>query len=108
MKRIRLAIAALALVSTVPFSGHAHGASPVTTPSGLKSSGTLTIGTNFGYPPMEDFTGSNANVPYGADIDLGRALAAKMGLKANFLNITNLRRLLSDFSSTSLTSLCRR
>jgi polar amino acid transport system substrate-binding protein len=38
---------------------------------------------------MEDFTGASANVPYGADIDLGRAIAAKMGLKANFLNITD-------------------
>jgi polar amino acid transport system substrate-binding protein len=89
MKRMRLAIAALAIISILPISSVVQGAAPVTAPSGLKSSGTLTIGTNFGYPPMEDFTGSSANVPYGADIDLGRALAAKMGLKATFLNITD-------------------
>lgn len=79
----------VALAALVPFSSSVHGAAPVTAPTGLKVSGTLTIGTNFGYPPMEDFTGANANVPFGADVDLGRALAAKMGLKANFLNITD-------------------
>jgi len=89
MKRTRLLIAAVALASLLPFTGAVHGAAPITAPSGLKAAGTLTIGTNFGYPPMEDFTGANATVPYGADIDLGRALAAKMGLKANFLNITD-------------------
>jgi polar amino acid transport system substrate-binding protein len=89
MKRLRLAIAMVALAAIVPFSSSVHGASPVAAPSGLKASGSLTIGTNFGYPPMEEFSGANANVPSGADIDLGRALATKMGLKANFLNITD-------------------
>jgi polar amino acid transport system substrate-binding protein len=89
MKRMRVAIAVLAIASILPISSVARSAAPVTAPSGLKSTGTLTIGTNFGYPPMEDFAGANATEPYGADIDLGRALAAKMGLKADFLNITN-------------------
>jgi polar amino acid transport system substrate-binding protein len=89
MKRTRLAIAALAIASLLPFGSAAHGAAPVPAPSGLKVSGTLTIGTNFGYPPMEMFAGANATQPTGADIDLGRALAAKMGLKATFLNITD-------------------
>ncbi len=89
MKRTRLIIAALALTSLLPFAGSTHAAAPVAAPAGLKTSGTLTIGTNFGYPPMEEFTGANADVPSGADIDLGRALASEMGLKANFLNITD-------------------
>ena len=89
MKRTRMIIAALALTSLLPFAGSIHAAAPVAAPAGLKVSGTLTIGTNFGYPPMEEFTGANADVPAGADIDLGRALASEMGLKANFLNITD-------------------
>lgn len=89
MNRFRLAIAALAVTAILPFQGIVRGAAPIPAPSGLKSSGTLTIGTNFGYPPMEDFAGANATEPYGADIDLGRALAARMGLKATFLNITD-------------------
>jgi polar amino acid transport system substrate-binding protein len=89
MKRIRLVIAGLALLSILPFYGAAHGAAPVAAPPGLKSSGTLTFGTNFGYPPMEMFSGASANVATGADVDLARALAAKMGLKADFVNITD-------------------
>jgi polar amino acid transport system substrate-binding protein len=89
MKRIRLAIACVAVAAILPFYGSAHGAPPVPAPSGLKTSGTLTFGTNFGYPPMEMFGGSSANVATGADVDLARAMAAKMGLKAAFVNITD-------------------
>lgn len=87
MKRVQLAIAMVAIASLLPFS--AARAAAVPAPSGLKTAGTLTIGTNFGYPPMEDYAGANATQPYGADIDLGQALAAKMGLKATFVNVTD-------------------
>jgi polar amino acid transport system substrate-binding protein len=99
MKRLRFVIAALAIVATLPFGAAVHGAAPVPAPKGLKVAGTLTIGTNFGYPPMEDFSGPNANIPYGADIDLGRALAAKMGLKANFLNVTDFGTIIVGLNS---------
>jgi polar amino acid transport system substrate-binding protein len=89
MKRTRMIIAALALTALLPFAGSIHAAAPVTAPAGLKASGTLTIGTNIPYPPMESYTGANLNIPTGADIDLGTAIAAEMGLKTSWVNIPN-------------------
>jgi polar amino acid transport system substrate-binding protein len=99
MKYLGFVLAALAIVATLPFGSAVHGAAPVPAPKGLKVPGTLTIGTNFGYPPMEEFSGPNANIPDGADIDLGRALAAKMGLKANFLNVTDFGTIIVGLNS---------
>jgi len=56
---------------------------------GLRTSGTLTFGTNFPYPPMEYFTGDNADVQTGADVDLGKAIATHLGLKASFSDVTD-------------------
>ena len=89
MKRIRLVIAGIALVSLLPFSTSTHAAPPVTPPSGLIKSGTLMFGTNFGYPPMEELVGKSSKEQSGADVELGRAIAAKMGLQAAFVNITD-------------------
>jgi len=55
----------------------------------LRTPGTLTFGTNFGYPPMEMFSGVAADVPTGADVDLGKAIAAKLRLKPSFFNVTD-------------------
>ena len=90
MKRgIRALATILAVAAVLPFQMPARGAAPVTAPSGLKSSGTLTIGTNIPYPPMESYTGSNQDIPTGADIEIGNAIAAKMGLKTVYTNIPN-------------------
>lgn len=89
MKRFLGAIAAVALVTILPFQAPVHGAAPVAAPSGLKSSGVLTVGTNIPYPPMESYTGANQDIPTGADIDLAKALAGKMGLKTAFVDIPN-------------------
>jgi polar amino acid transport system substrate-binding protein len=86
---MRLAFAALAVVALLPFQSPAHGAASVAPPSDLVKSGVLTIGTNMPYPPMESYTGPNLNIPTGADIDLGKAIAAKMGLSTTFVNIPN-------------------
>jgi polar amino acid transport system substrate-binding protein len=99
MKRVHFIVAALVIAATLPFGSAAHGAAPVPAPKGLKVAGTLTIGTNFGYPPMEEYSGPNANIPAGADIDLGRALAAKMGLQANFLNVEDFGTIIVGLNS---------
>ena len=99
MKRLHFIVAVLAIAATLPFGSAAHGAAPVPAPTGLKAAGTLTIGTNFGYPPMEEYSGANANIPAGADIDLGRALAAEMGLKANFVNVEDFGTIIAGLNS---------
>jgi polar amino acid transport system substrate-binding protein len=99
MKRLRLAFAAMAMAALLPFQSLAHGAAPVTPPSDLKTKGVLTIGTNMPYPPMESYTGANLNVPTGADIDLGTAIAGKMGLKVTFVNIPNFDTIIPGLQS---------
>ncbi len=99
MKRIRLMIAGIAMVSLLPLSGAAHGASQVTPPPGLRTSGALTFGTNFGYPPMEELIGKSATIQSGADVEIGRAIAAKMGLRAVFINITDFGVIITGLQS---------
>lgn len=52
-------------------------------PQRYRDSGTLTIGTEATYPPMEMM---KAGQPVGVDPDLGRAIAARLGLRANVVN----------------------
>jgi len=47
--------------------------------------GTLTIGMSIEYPPMEYYA-SDGKTPVGFDVDMGKAIAAKMGLKAEFVD----------------------
>ncbi|MDR1177210.1 MAG: ABC transporter substrate-binding protein [Spirochaetaceae bacterium] len=48
-------------------------------------SGVLTIGMEIGYPPMEYFD-TDGETPIGFDVELGRALAAKLGLGVEFVD----------------------
>jgi polar amino acid transport system substrate-binding protein len=89
MKRFLAAIAVIALITVLPLQSPAQGAAPIKAPPGLKTSGVLTVGTNIPYPPMESYTGANQDVPTGADIDIAKALAGKMGLRADFVDIPN-------------------
>ena len=45
----------------------------------------LTIGMEIGYPPME-YYGPDGKTPIGFDVDMGKAIAEKMGLKAKFVD----------------------
>lgn len=51
------------------------------------SKGHLTIGSDESYPPMES-QNTTTGKAVGADIDLGKAIAKRMGLKAVFTNVT--------------------
>jgi len=48
-------------------------------------SGTLTIGMSIEYPPMEYYA-DDGKTPVGFDVDMGKAIAAKMGLKVEFVD----------------------
>jgi polar amino acid transport system substrate-binding protein len=47
--------------------------------------GTLTIGMSIEYPPMEYYA-DDGKTPMGFDVEMGKAIAAKMGLKAEFVD----------------------
>jgi len=48
-------------------------------------SGTLTIGMSIEYPPMEYYA-DDGKTPAGFDVDMGKAIAGKMGLKVEFVD----------------------
>jgi polar amino acid transport system substrate-binding protein len=47
--------------------------------------GALTIGMEIGYPPMEYFD-ADGKTPIGFDVEMGKAIAAKMGLEPKFVD----------------------
>ncbi|GAA2054291.1 ABC transporter substrate-binding protein [Catenulispora yoronensis] len=55
-------------------------------PDSIKSKGTLTFATDPSYPPNESKDANGQIV--GWDVDLGTAIAAKLGLKASFTEVT--------------------
>lgn len=56
-------------------------------PDSIKSKGTLTFGTDASYAPNE-FLGEDGSTIEGFDIDLGNAVAAKLGLQSTWENAT--------------------
>jgi polar amino acid transport system substrate-binding protein len=47
--------------------------------------GVLQIGMEIGYPPME-YLAADGSTPIGFDVEMGKAIAAKMGLQAEFID----------------------
>lgn len=54
-------------------------------PAEIKSSGTLSFGTDASYAPSE-FIAEDGSTIVGFDVDLGKAIAAKLGLNGEFEN----------------------
>jgi polar amino acid transport system substrate-binding protein len=54
-------------------------------PASVSSDGTLVFGTDASYPPNE-FTDTDGTTIIGMDVDLGTAIAQKLGLEAEFQN----------------------
>ncbi len=54
-------------------------------PEAIKSTGKLQMGTDASYAPME-FIDTDGSTIIGADVDLGNAIAAKLGLQAEWAN----------------------
>jgi polar amino acid transport system substrate-binding protein len=75
-----VAVAALAalVVTAVAYAS-------VTPPSYIKSAGKIVFCSDISYPPEESYQGTT---PVGSDIDIGTAIAAQMGVKADFKNTT--------------------
>jgi polar amino acid transport system substrate-binding protein len=73
--------AAAAVLTVLVVTGVALAS--VTPPSYIKSAGKIVYCSDITYPPEESYQGSKA---VGSDIDIGTALAAQMGVKAEFKN----------------------
>jgi polar amino acid transport system substrate-binding protein len=73
--------------ATSPSSGSANAAVAALVPSAVKSKGTITVAADASYAPNE-FIGPDGHTVVGMDVDLSKALAALMGLKANVVNAT--------------------
>ena len=80
MKKIIFAVAAL--VSALSFFGCNKKAEAG---EFTVEKGKLKIGMEIGYPPMEYYD-ADGKTPIGFDIELGKAVAAKLGLEAEFID----------------------
>jgi polar amino acid transport system substrate-binding protein len=84
---VLLPLAAMA-VAACGSSSTSAGSGSITPPpdSALFTASTLTIGSDISYPPQEYYDPAGSTNATGFDIDLGKALAAKMGLKFAAVN----------------------
>jgi polar amino acid transport system substrate-binding protein len=81
-RTIAVATAVAAVLAVAAVAGAA-----VTPPPTIKSAGKIVYCTDATYPPEESIpTGSTS--PIGSDIDIASAVAAQMGVKAEFKNTT--------------------
>ena len=74
----------VAAAATVALATGAIATAAVKPPPGIAKAGKLVFCTDPGYPPMESLQGGR---PIGADIDIGRAVASLMGVKAEWRNV---------------------
>jgi polar amino acid transport system substrate-binding protein len=81
--RSKSTLVAAAALAALAAAGIA--AASVTPPPNIKSAGKIVYCSDITYPPEESYQGSKA---VGSDIDIGTAIAAQMGVKADFKNTT--------------------
>ncbi|WP_010262617.1 substrate-binding periplasmic protein [Treponema primitia] len=84
MRRIAK-VAGLVLASMVLIQGVFAGGGKQQSGGLTIEEGTLTVGMEIGYPPMEYYD-ADGKTPIGFDVSLAKALAEKMGLKVKFVD----------------------
>jgi polar amino acid transport system substrate-binding protein len=80
MKKAVLSVFVVLLALGVLFTGCTKKSDGLTI-----NKGVLSIGMEIGYPPMEYYD-ADGKTPIGFDVDMGKAIAAKMGLEAKFID----------------------
>jgi polar amino acid transport system substrate-binding protein len=74
--------------AAAPSAAGSSAADPASlVPATIKTAGVLNIASDASYAPNEFFDTDGKTI-IGMDVDLGKAIAAKLGLKANFQNVT--------------------
>jgi len=79
MKKVLVAFFVLLMAGGVVFAGGKQAEGLTIKP------GVLMVGMEIGYPPMEYF-GDDGKTPIGFDVEMGKAIAAKMGLEVKFID----------------------
>jgi len=77
----KIIIISLSIAIAVLFAGCKKETGEITIQKGI-----LMIGMEVGYPPME-YYGSDGKTPMGFDVDMGKAIAEKLGLTAQFVDV---------------------
>lgn len=85
LRRVSLA-ALLLMAGALPSFAAPDAKAAALLPDAYKSSGTLNIVISLAYPPME-YTDAGSEELKGFDIDMARAIADRLGLKAEFQNV---------------------
>jgi polar amino acid transport system substrate-binding protein len=85
MKKVLSAIVAALLAVAMVAGLFACGKKNESGKLGLLTAGKLTVGSEIGYPPFEQF-GDDGVTPTGLDIELARLIAKELGLEAEFIN----------------------
>ena len=80
MKRTILVILSVLFACGFSFAGGNRDSGGMTIKPGV-----LMVGMEIGYPPMEYF-GPDGRTPIGFDVEMAKALAAKMGLTVEFVD----------------------
>ena len=73
--------------SSPPASSGVNAAAAGMLSAALKAQGTIKVAADASYPPNE-FIGSDNKTVTGMDVDLGNAIAAELGLKFQFSNVS--------------------
>jgi polar amino acid transport system substrate-binding protein len=81
---VRSKLAAAAAVAAAALSTAVIATAAVAPPPNIANAGRIVFCSDLGYPPMESLQGAR---PIGADIDIGRAVASLMDVKAEFRNV---------------------
>ena len=82
MKKSVLIFFAVLMTGFVFIAGCQKGSGGMTIKNGV-----LLIGMDVSYPPMEYYD-TDGSTPIGFDVEMGKALAAKMGLKPEFIDVS--------------------
>ena len=83
MKKLFKALCAVIFIAAVSGLSFANGAKDSSGPTIEKD--VLKVGMEVGYPPFEYF-GPDGKTPCGFDVELGKAIAEKLGLKVEFID----------------------
>jgi polar amino acid transport system substrate-binding protein len=76
----------IATLGLCPVLANAASAQSIEPPDAIKSAGRIVYCTEAGFPPMEFFP-PDSKEPVGFDIEMGDAIAKRMGVKAEFDNM---------------------